>query len=122
MASNITSSATTATTTTTTTTTTASKRSAKSPPETPLDLSANFANSRKSNFPHPMAVGYDHEVFLQLTAGKDAEKTPNQVYREERVRQKTTRALDPAILDPQGEPGPVDFECAEHEGVKERLR
>ncbi|KAE8383541.1 hypothetical protein BDV26DRAFT_287381 [Aspergillus bertholletiae] len=84
--------------------------------ETPLDLSANFANNRKG------AVGYDHEVYLQLTAGSNAEKTPNQVYREERVRQRTTRALDPAILDPQGEPGPVDFECAEHEGVKERLR
>ncbi|KAB8079191.1 hypothetical protein BDV29DRAFT_152053 [Aspergillus leporis] len=104
------------TTTATATTTKPTSNHPKIQPETPLDLSANFANNRK--FP----VGYDHEVYLQLTAGKDAEKTPNQVYREERVRQRTTRALDRAILDPQGEPGPVDFECAEHEGVKERLR
>ncbi|KAB8236218.1 uncharacterized protein BDW43DRAFT_308484 [Aspergillus alliaceus] len=111
---------TTTTSTSTTTTTTPAKKPKTKPqtsqPETPLDLSANFANNRK------VPVGYDHEVYLQLTAGRNAEKTQNQVYREERVRQWTTRALDPAILDPQGEPGPVDFECAEHEGVKERLR
>ncbi|KAF7592195.1 hypothetical protein BBP40_000536 [Aspergillus hancockii] len=112
------SSTTTTTTTATTTTSTPNTRPKQKIHlgETPLDLSANFANNRK------VPVGYDHEVYLQLTAGKDAEKTPNQVYREERVRQRTTRALDRAILDPQGEPGPVDFECAEHEGVKERLR
>ncbi|RAQ50459.1 hypothetical protein AFGD_002881 [Aspergillus flavus] len=98
-------------TTTTKTTTPPAKKSKNLPAESALDLSANFANNRKG------AVGYDHEVYLQLTAGRNAEKTPNQVYRE-----RTTRALDPAILDPQGEPGPVDFECAEHEGVKERLR
>ncbi|KJK62447.1 hypothetical protein P875_00095366 [Aspergillus parasiticus SU-1] len=108
----------TSSTSTTTTKTTAppAKKNKNLPAESALDLSANFANNRKG------AVGYDHEVYLQLTAGRNAEKTPNQVYREERVRQRTTRALDPAILDPQGEPGPVDFECAEHEGVKERLR
>ncbi|KAE8351938.1 hypothetical protein BDV28DRAFT_10575 [Aspergillus coremiiformis] len=93
-----------------------SKTKAKNTPPETLDLSANFANNRK------MAVGYDHEVYLQLTTGRNAEKTPNQLYLEERFRQRTTRALDPAILDPQGEPGPVDFECAEHEGVKERFR
>jgi hypothetical protein len=64
------------TTTATATTTKPTSNHPKIQPETPLDLSANFANNRK--FP----VGYDHEVYLQLTAGKDAEKTPNQVYRE----------------------------------------
>jgi hypothetical protein len=32
---------------------------------------------------------------------------------QERARRRTTRALDPAILDPQGDPSPIDFECAE---------
>lgn len=63
-------------TTTTKTTTPPAKKSKNLPAESALDLSANFANNRKG------AVGYDHEVYLQLTAGRNAEKTPNQVYRE----------------------------------------
>ena len=59
-----------------TTSTTTTKKNKNTPAETALDLSANFANNRKG------AVGYDHEVYLQLTAGRNAEKTPNQVYRE----------------------------------------
>ncbi|KAF7116679.1 hypothetical protein CNMCM5793_005171 [Aspergillus hiratsukae] len=82
-----------------------------------LHLSANFAGSHahsKAQAGNPNAVGYDHEIYLQLTAGEKAkEKTPNQVYREERARRRTTRALDRAILEPQGDPSPVDFECAE---------
>lgn len=82
--------------------------------------------------------------------GETIPKTPNQIYREvyisflpvsrpvhgdksqrtrlwlihvqERALRRTTRALDPAILDPQGDPSPVDLECAEREGAKERLR
>ncbi|EAL89499.1 hypothetical protein KXW98_003979 [Aspergillus fumigatus] len=80
-----------------------------------LQLSANFAGAHtKSHAGNSNAVGYDHETYLQLTAGEKAkEKTPNQVYREERARRRTTRALDPAILEPQGDPSPIDFECAE---------
>ncbi|KAF9892000.1 hypothetical protein FE257_002964 [Aspergillus nanangensis] len=95
----------------------------KSHPDTAhahLHLSANFANNPKSK----STIGYDHEAYLQLTAGRDetVEKTPNQIYQEERARRRTTRALDPAILDPQGDPSPVDFECAESEGLKDRVR
>lgn len=49
-----------------------------------LQLSANFAGAHtKSHAGNSNAVGYDHETYLQLTAGEKAkEKTPNQVYRE----------------------------------------
>lgn len=66
-------------TTTTKTTTPPAKKNKNIPAESALDLSANFANNRKG------AVGYDHEVYLQLTAGRNAEKTPNQMYREVRL-------------------------------------
>ncbi|KAL4896767.1 hypothetical protein BDV59DRAFT_199117 [Aspergillus ambiguus] len=91
---------------------------------THLHLSANFAHNPQSKSPHPSTIGYDHEVYLQLLAGREgaAQKTPNQIYREERARRRTTRALDPAILDPQGDPSPVDFECAENQGWKEKWR
>ncbi|KAH8434898.1 uncharacterized protein LDX57_012529 [Aspergillus melleus] len=86
-----------------------------------LLVSANFATSTttsSSSYNHytqpKSTIDYDHEIYLQLTAedGRPA-KTANQVYREERARQKSTRALDPAISDPQGEPGAIDFECVE---------
>ncbi|KAK1142541.1 hypothetical protein N8T08_007516 [Aspergillus melleus] len=85
-----------------------------------LLVSANFATSTSTtstsyNYTNPKStIDYDHEIYLQLTAedGRPA-KTANQVYREERARQKSTRALDPAISDPQGEPGAIDFECVE---------
>ncbi|EAW24852.1 uncharacterized protein NFIA_103400 [Aspergillus fischeri NRRL 181] len=105
------------TSTPTSTSTSTSKSSttvtASAPPT--LHLSANFAGAHsKPHAGNPSAVGYDHEIYLQLTAGEKAkEKTPNQVYREERARRRTTRALDLAILEPQGDPSPIDFECAE---------
>lgn len=102
--------------------------------QTNLNLSANFAHpnttssasfstTTTTNPKSPAAIGYDHEVYLQLMAGQGETipKTPNQIYREERALRRTTRALDPAILDPQGDPSPVDFECAETQGAKERL-
>lgn len=41
---------------------------------------------------------------------------------QERTRRLTTRALDPAILDPRGDPSSVDFECAEIQRKKDRLQ
>ncbi|KAI9039961.1 uncharacterized protein KD926_008947 [Aspergillus affinis] len=98
--------------TTTTTTTTTQKQD--------LLVSANFATSTTSSLSYnhythsKSTIDYDHEIYLQLTAedGRPA-KTANQLYLEERARQKSTRALDPAISDPQGEPGAIDFECVE---------
>ncbi|EAW10721.1 uncharacterized protein ACLA_051930 [Aspergillus clavatus NRRL 1] len=83
-----------------------------------LQLSANFAGAHSKS---PNAVGYDHETYFQLTTagGRSTEKTPNQVYREERVRRRTTRALDRAISDPQGDPSPIDFECAEFQAKRD---
>lgn len=107
-----------------------SKKEDNEPP-----LSANFARSSSS------MIGYDHEVYLQLIAGgKSSTKTANQVYREvcvlflydgmrkwrligqERTRYLTTRALDPAILEPRGDPSSVDFECAEYQRKKDRFQ
>ncbi|ODM22757.1 hypothetical protein SI65_00346 [Aspergillus cristatus] len=89
-----------------------SKKEDNEPP-----LSANFARSSSS------MIGYDHEVYLQLIAGgKSSTKTANQVYREERTRHLTTRALDPAILEPRGDPSSVDFECAEYQRKKDRVQ
>ncbi|RHZ74728.1 hypothetical protein CDV55_109105 [Aspergillus turcosus] len=105
--------------------TSTSKSSATATTSTPstLHLSANFAGAHahsKAQAGNPNAVGYDHEIYLQLTAGEKAkEKTPNQVYREERARRRTTRALDRAILEPQGDPSPVDFECAEFQSKRD---
>lgn len=49
-----------------------SKKEDNEPP-----LSANFARSSSS------MIGYDHEIYLQLTAGgKSSTKTANQIYRE----------------------------------------
>ncbi|PLB50355.1 hypothetical protein P170DRAFT_142353 [Aspergillus steynii IBT 23096] len=95
--------------TSTTTTTTSHKHD--------LLVSANFATT--TSIPSKPTIDYDHEIYLQLTAeaGRPA-KTANQVYLEERARQKSTRALDPAISDPQGEPGAIDFECAEKQGER----
>ncbi|GIK03082.1 hypothetical protein Aspvir_007151 [Aspergillus viridinutans] len=107
--------ASTSTSTSTSTATSKSSTTVTAPTQSALHLSANFAGAHsKFHAGNPNAVGYDHEIYLQLTAGEKAkEKTPNQVYREERARRRTTRALDPAILDPQGDPSPIDFECAE---------
>ncbi|PLB40061.1 uncharacterized protein BDW47DRAFT_102178 [Aspergillus candidus] len=93
--------------------------------DTNTTLSANFAHPAKSSSspslpsqpqqqqPHPpTTIDYDHETYLQLVA--DGHKTPNQVYREERARHRTSRSLDPAIIsDPRGEPSSIDFEWAE---------
>ncbi|GLA61126.1 hypothetical protein AtubIFM54640_001635 [Aspergillus tubingensis] len=89
-------------------------------------LSANFAN------PSSQRIDYDHEVYLHLMSGDDGDdtrkdknrsKTPNQVYRENIVRRHTTRALDPAVVDPnaQRDPSPLDLEWAESQRVRERL-
>jgi hypothetical protein len=79
MASTSTSTSTSTSKSSTTATATASKSS-------PLNLSANFAGAHshsKVQAGNPNAVDYDHEIYLQLTAGEKAkEKTPNQVYRE----------------------------------------
>ncbi|EAU36451.1 predicted protein [Aspergillus terreus NIH2624] len=119
MASTSTSTSTSTTSTAVATATTATATASTG--DTHLHLSANFAHNPQTKSP---PIGYDHEVYLQLLAGREGavQKTPNQIYREERARRRTTRALDPAILDPQGDPSPVDFECAENQGVKERLR
>ncbi|PKY07472.1 hypothetical protein P168DRAFT_324879 [Aspergillus campestris IBT 28561] len=90
--------------------------------DTSTTLSANFAHPAKSpsppppsqpqQQPPPTTIDYDHETYLQLVA--DGHKTPNQVYREERARHRTSRSLDPAIIsDPRGEPSSIDFEWAE---------
>ncbi|PYH89387.1 hypothetical protein BO71DRAFT_336826 [Aspergillus ellipticus CBS 707.79] len=94
--------------TTTTTTTTSSKDSQP-------HLSANFAH------PASHQIDYDHEVYLHLTGGKTQTKTPNQVYRENLVRQHTTRALDPAVVDPRGQqdPSPLDLEWAESQRARD---
>ncbi|KAA8649892.1 uncharacterized protein ATNIH1004_002571 [Aspergillus tanneri] len=104
------------------TTTTTTKSSHKSSHKSDLHLSANFANPSSSKSKPksflPSTIDYDHEVFLQLTAGAgESVKTANQ----ERARRRKSRALDPAISDPQGEPGAIDFEWAEYQG-KERVR
>lgn len=53
------------------------------------DLTANFAQSKKSpTAGNQLSIGYDHETYLQLTAGANAEiKTPNQIYMEVRFVQ-----------------------------------
>ncbi|ODH50203.1 hypothetical protein GX48_03624 [Paracoccidioides brasiliensis] len=75
---------------------------------------------------------YDHEIYLQLTAGEDGtiEKTANQVYLEkltepahltvqERERLLQSRSQDPAVYDPQQDaPSPIDFECAERQRIR----
>ncbi|KAL4941559.1 hypothetical protein BDV06DRAFT_179051 [Aspergillus oleicola] len=38
-----------------------------------------------------------------------------------RLKQWVRRALNPAISDPRGDPSPIDFECAEHQRVRERI-
>ncbi|KAJ9251042.1 hypothetical protein DTO195F2_7977 [Paecilomyces variotii] len=78
------------------------------------DLTANFAQSKKSpTAGNQLSIGYDHETYLQLTAGANAEiKTPNQIYMEERTRRLHLRAQDPAVSDPQSGPSPTDFEYA----------
>ncbi|GLA39213.1 hypothetical protein AnigIFM63309_006545 [Aspergillus niger] len=96
------------------------------PQEEKPHLSANFAN------PSSQRIDYDHEVYLHLMSGDDGDdtrkdknrsKTPNQVYRENIVRRHTTRALDPAVVDPnaQRDPSPLDLEWAESQRVRERL-
>lgn len=45
-------------------------------------LSPNFAQP-KSSSSNRLSIGFDHEVYLELTAGdKAAEKTVNQIYLE----------------------------------------
>ncbi|KAL2005629.1 hypothetical protein VTN00DRAFT_10122 [Thermoascus crustaceus] len=79
------------------------------------ELCPNFAQP-KSSSSNRLSIGYDHEVYLQLTAGeKAAEKTPNQIYMEERARRLTLRAQDPAVSGPQAGPSSIDFECAENQ-------
>ncbi|PWY95154.1 hypothetical protein BO94DRAFT_531063 [Aspergillus sclerotioniger CBS 115572] len=83
-------------------------------------LSANFAH------PQSHQIDYDHEVYLHLMAGGDEKnktKTPNQVYRQNIVRRHTTRALDPAVVDPRGQrdPSPLDLEWAESQRARDRL-
>lgn len=47
------------------------------------ELRPNFAQPKSSSSSNRLSIGYDHEVYLQLTAGeKAAEKTPNQIYME----------------------------------------
>lgn len=76
-------------------------------------LSPNFAQP-KSSSSNRLSIGFDHEVYLELTAGdKAAEKTVNQIYLEERARRLQLRAQDPAVSGPQPGPSPIDFECAE---------
>ncbi|KAL5359521.1 hypothetical protein BJX96DRAFT_148592 [Aspergillus floccosus] len=55
----------------------------KSKTTTSLHLSANFAHNPQAKSP---PIGYDHEVYLQLLAGREGavQKTPNQIYREVR--------------------------------------
>ncbi|KAL1997746.1 hypothetical protein VTN02DRAFT_901 [Thermoascus thermophilus] len=84
------------------------------------ELRPNFAqpesSSSSSSSSTRLSIGYDHEVYLQLTAGENAaEKTPNQIYMEERARRLTLRAQDPAVSGPQAGPGPIDFECAQNQ-------
>ncbi|KAK2768580.1 hypothetical protein FQN54_000436 [Arachnomyces sp. PD_36] len=65
---------------------------------------------------HRISLEDDHEIYLQLMAGENkeaVEKTANQLQLEERARLLDRRARDPAVTDPEGAPGPVDFECAE---------
>ncbi|EED24532.1 conserved hypothetical protein [Talaromyces stipitatus ATCC 10500] len=53
-------------------------------------------------------IQYDHETYLELLAGQSnlAEKTASQIYEEERARELSLRAQDPAVLS-----GPLDLEA-----------
>ncbi|PGH27355.1 hypothetical protein AJ80_01067 [Polytolypa hystricis UAMH7299] len=66
-------------------------------------------------------IQYEHEVYLQLTAGESGhiEKTANQKYLEERALRRAFRAHDPAVSDPQfTTPSPTDFEFAQIQRIK----
>lgn len=64
---------------------TATKNEQKRPSELATDLTANFAQPKSSPAGDRLSIGYDHETYLQLTAGTNAEiKTPNQIYMEVR--------------------------------------
>ncbi|RJE23663.1 hypothetical protein PHISCL_03999 [Aspergillus sclerotialis] len=106
----------------TTTSTSTDSKASSSDTSTTIHLSSNFAAKGHISSPteNHGSIGYDHEIYLQLMAGdsQTAEKTPNQIYREERARHRKSRSLDPAISDPQGDPGPIDFECAEISQLK----
>ncbi|EEH36607.1 hypothetical protein PAAG_07025 [Paracoccidioides lutzii Pb01] len=92
-----------------------------------ISFSPNFAYyeprsaSAKCHEWKRVPMQYDHEIYLQLTAGEDGtiEKTANQVYLEERERLLQSRSQDPAVYDPQQDaPSPIDFECAERQRIK----
>ncbi|PGH09088.1 hypothetical protein GX51_00842 [Blastomyces parvus] len=85
-------------------------------------FSPNFAHyeppstSPKAHKWQRVPMQYEHEMYLQLTAGDDGtiEKTANQLYLEEQRRRLHSRSQDPAVSGPEhNSPSPIDFECAE---------
>ncbi|OJJ49298.1 hypothetical protein ASPZODRAFT_14020 [Penicilliopsis zonata CBS 506.65] len=84
--------------------------SSEAPRTAGVQLSSNFATKR-------LSIGYDHEAYLELTDGKGEAKTPSQVYAEERNERLKSRAEDPAVFSPKGDPGPTDFECVQNKAV-----
>ncbi|PWY80701.1 hypothetical protein BO70DRAFT_396994 [Aspergillus heteromorphus CBS 117.55] len=102
-------------------TTTTTTKPSPSPSQQKPHLSANFAH------PSSHQIDYDHETYLHLIGGggegKNQPKTLNQVFRENLVRRSSTRALDPAVVDPRGQrdPSPLDLEWAESQRVRDRL-
>ncbi|EDN10557.1 hypothetical protein I7I51_01395 [Histoplasma capsulatum] len=92
-----------------------------------LYFSPNFAQyegpsmSPKAHKWQQVPMQYEHEMYLQLTAGNDgvAEKTASQLYLEERRRRLHSQSQDPAISGPQQNcPSPIDFEAAEIERIR----
>lgn len=55
----------------------------------------------------PSTIQYDHETYLELLAGQNnrVEKTASQLYEEERARERSLRAQDPAVLS-----GPLELD------------
>ncbi|KAH8697767.1 hypothetical protein BGW36DRAFT_174890 [Talaromyces proteolyticus] len=70
-------------------------------------LSATDHKTSSSSTSSFSTIQYDHETYLELLAGKSSsvEKTASQIYREERARQLSLRAQDPAVLS-----GPMDLD------------
>lgn len=81
-------------------------------------MGASVRSSQSTQWRIP--IQYEHEIYLQLTAGgnKEAEMTANQLYLEERQRRLHSRANDPAVAGPQSTPSPTDFECAATQNVR----
>ncbi|EEA20125.1 hypothetical protein TMatcc_000100 [Talaromyces marneffei ATCC 18224] len=63
--------------------------------------------THNANSTSTSTIQYDHETYLELLAGESnhVEKTANQIYEEERARELSLRAQDPAVLS-----GPLDLD------------